>query len=403
MKKILISITIVLLVFTLSTCFFTGNTSVSVSPVIKAIGMPTGITSVELTVSGPGMNTIDVVYDSLPSTIDLTVPTGSHRTFELVVYVDTPIIAATSYKGTTTVDLSQGNAEVNLTMRVGSTKLIIPDAFNNRIIQIDDMAGNNWSTVTQGGLIGWPAVDFLPWDIDFDNEGRILIANNGDMMASPIIWRINSISDPVYTPLNIGTAWGYIAIAADRKNNLIYFASTTQLYSCNNFGTDLVSTYDMTGITTINGLAVDENGVVYIADSGSDSIFKYNPISQSIIGSNSSVNLNFPWDILVKDDHIYVANYAGVDNWKIIKFDQNLDSEVGFGKISGDTDTTPNYFRGPRKFIAISPKKFYLIDENGSSFGDVERVVAFSDEFSSIWEAFEPSTIGQTPFIFYDC
>ena len=172
MKKILILLTIISLVFILSTCFFTGNTSVSVSPVIRAIGLPTGITSVELTVSGPGMNTIGVVYDGLPSSIELTVPSGSDRTFELVVYVDNPLSAATSFKGTTTADLSQGNAEITLSMELGSTKLVIPDADNTRVVQIDDMSGSGWTEKINPGLPG-----FIPYDIDFSPTGQIYIAN----------------------------------------------------------------------------------------------------------------------------------------------------------------------------------------------------------------------------------
>ena len=226
MKKVLLALAIFSLIFIYSTCSFPGNSNVTVSPVIRAIGLPSAsnITSVELTVSGPGMNTISIVYDSLPSSIELSIPSGSDRTFELEVFVDIPIIAATSYKGTATADLSQDSTTIYLTMGVGSTKIVVPDPewFNGevtepRITQFDDISGGNALSLDLAALLlqGLTGVStFNPYDIDFDSEGRIYIANYDSSTSSGII-RIDNILGT--NPFFIATGSDTTAIS-DRKS-----------------------------------------------------------------------------------------------------------------------------------------------------------------------------------------
>lgn len=402
MKKIYFTLIIISSLLILSTCVFVGDSTVTVSPVIKAIGIPTNITFVELTVSGPGMNTIVIVYDSLPSSIELSIPSGSDRMFELVVYVDDPMSAATSFKGTAIADLSQGNAEITLSMGLNSTKLVIPDNDNNRLVQIDDMSGSGWKEIINSD-IGCP-INIDPNDVDFDSQGRIYIAIDTASSTDPFIIRIDNLDAVTYTTIIMGKATPCVALTADRKNGYLYYATSMELYRCNFDGTNDTN-LTTAGIAAIQGLAVDQNGYLYIADYAGNNIIKYDPINQITVETSTSTNLNAPWDILVKDDYIYVANYAGADDFKIIRFDQNLGSELGFGKAAVDyLDTAPNHFQGPHRFIAILNKKFYLIDEEESSpLGqeDVEKIVAFDDELSSSWEAFDPSSIGQTAFGFY--
>ena len=319
MKKTIFIVLVLSLLFTLSTCYFTGDSTVSISQVIKAIGLPTDITSVELTVSGPGMNTIVVVYDSLPSTIELSIPSGSDRTFELVVYVDTPIIAATSYEGITTVDLSQGNAEITLTMGVGSTKLIIPDYWNNRIVQIDNISGSGWIHST-GLSIGYGADNqFDPYDIDFDAQGRIYIANNDNTLGGVI--RIDTINDILYDPIvSLGSV---ITIAIDRTNSFLYYATTSQLYKYD-LEDSINNPIGMDTINSIRGITVNEDGILYVAGMDNiffqDSVFRYDPVSQVVTATNSNASLNEPWDVLVKEDRLYVTNFNPVVNSWLHKF-----------------------------------------------------------------------------------
>lgn len=397
MKKTIFIVLVLSLLFTLSTCYFTGDSTVSISQVIKAIGLPTDITSVELTVSGPGMNTIVVVYDSLPSTIELSIPSGSDRTFELVVYVDTPIIAATSYEGITTVDLSQGNAEITLTMGVGSTKLIIPDYWNNRIVQIDNISGSGWIHST-GLSIGYGADNqFDPYDIDFDAQGRIYIANNDNTLGGVI--RIDTINDILYDPIvSLGSV---ITIAIDRTNSFLYYATTSQLYKYD-LEDSINNPIGMDTINSIRGITVNEDGILYVAGMDNiffqDSVFRYDPVSQVVTATNSNASLNEPWDVLVKEDRLYVTNFNPGGSLKILSLDHNLSSDEWYGDSPPPED--PGYFYGPRRFIAVLNRKIHILDEGFS--GNRESILAMDNIGPwDNWDVFNAEDIGETKFALY--
>jgi len=429
MKKILIPLIIILLVFILSTCFFTGNTSVSVSPVIKAIGLPSAssITSVELIVSGPGMNTIGVTYDSLPSTIDLTVPSGSDRKFELTVHVDIPIIAATSYKGTSTVNLSQGDAVVSLNMGLGSTKLIVPDRNWNsgitpRVLQFDDISGSNaflLNFATLGPLLtaaGYTLSTFAPYDIDFDAGGRIYIANRAGSTESGFI-RIDNITglNPIYK--NRDSVSGINALTVDRKNGHVYYSTGTSIYRSDldgNFEDILIITAGVASIQTIQGMAFAENNLIYIVGTTpatTPTVFQYDPILELITANYTMPNAIFsnPWDVITKDDSIYVSNPEGADGWKIIKLSKDLLFPEGYG-IKKTTalyapDMAQGHFYVPKRFVAILNKKITIMDDNSDGIeGALDKLVSMDDITGSNWETFPTSGDGQSLFSFYaDC
>jgi len=408
MKKILIPLTIISLVFILSTCFFTGNTSVSVSPVIKAIGLPTDITSVELTVSGPGMNTIAVVYDGLPSSIDLTVPSGSDRTFELVVYVDTPIITATSFKGIATADLSQGNAEITLTMGVNSTKLVIPDFNNSRLLQFDDINDTTAAVLDSGNptfntFLTTNMLSFGIYDVDFDNDGRIYIAENGSGSGQGVV-RVDNI-------LGTNPSWfgsshaGILALTVDRPNDLIYYSNGSGIYRSDLDGNgELTFTINagVDQIQTIRGMAIDGNNL-FVAGAnnlGQPRVFKYD-IGSQLVTAIYSTNLNTPWDVLVKDDFLYAANLQGIDDSIIIQLDKNLIFSYGYGiaSVSGVADTVQDHFYGAHRFVAIMNKKITIMDED-PTFGDnLDKLVSIDDITGLSWDTLpEGADDGQSLF-----
>lgn len=410
MKKILLIVLVLSLMFILSTCFFAGNTSVSISPEIRAIGLPTDITSVELIVSGPGMNTIGVVYDGLPSSIDINVPSGSDRTFELIVYVDTPIIAATSYKGKATVDLSQGNAEITLSMGLGSTRLIVPDSFNNRLLQFDDISDSTAEILLAASL---PVTTLNPYDVDFDNEGRIYIANSVFGADGGFI-RVENIIGT--NPFLFGTGHNNIdTLTVDRYRSLIYYSDGSNIYRSNldgNFEGALTITNGVESILTIEGMTIAGNGLIYITGTttigSTPTVFQYNPDTQKVTAYYTMPNAItiFPWDVCIKETSIYVTNPNGADGWKIIQLNYDLTSPIGYGinktTAFGLYDTSPGHFYNPRRFAAILNKEISIIDDYDSEGAD--KLVSIDNITGANWKTLPTADKGQGLFeFFYGC
>ncbi|MDA3937727.1 MAG: hypothetical protein PF693_00245, partial [Spirochaetia bacterium] len=127
-----------------SSCFMGELSSNMITPEIRAIGLPDAsiVDSVTLKVTGAGMDPVEVSYSSVPSVINLSIPEGNDRTFELTVGTG-PAYTGTiaTYSGTATADINADGAVVTLDMGIGSTKIIAPDPANHRIVQIDDMSG----------------------------------------------------------------------------------------------------------------------------------------------------------------------------------------------------------------------------------------------------------------------
>ena len=385
MKKLLITLIIISLLFILSTCFFTGNTSVSVSPVIRALGLPTDITSVELTVSGPGMNTIGVVYDGLPSSIDLTVPSGSDRKFVLDVYGTIPFSAATSYQGITTIDLDSGADTITLEMYAYESKLLAVNSYIGvnfaRIVQLDDMTGTGWEEIVQGDLALWTG-SFSPRDIDIDGNGTIIVANNSTIAATPILYRLTNIFATTFEPLALssGAGGGGIAVAVDRQNEVIYYATTTQLIRCDYLGSSIKNNFDMAGITIIRGIAVDDEGMLYIAHD--NQVQKYNPnIGNGVTSTIYSTGLLNPQDISVKSSFIFVTDVDTIStNHKIVKLDLNLNY----------IDELPNSgsfpMWGPRRFVGKRNRKIYFADDQDIFNND--KLVTIDDINGNGWNTY---------------
>lgn len=415
MKKILYIPVILLLVFILSTCAFTGNSSVSVSPVIRGITLPSSsyIGSVELTVSGPGMNTIVIVYDSLPSSIDLAIPSGSDRTFELVVNVDIPIITATSFKGTATADLTQDSVTVYLTMGIGSTKIVVPDPmWNNgltpRISQFDNINGTNALSLNLAALLvqGLTGVaTFNPYDIDFDSQGRIYIANY-DFGGSGGIIRIDNITG--LNPVLIGTSSGAVrTLSIDRHNNQLYYTDGGSIYKY-----DLISSSDINiGFAgeSINALAVKGN-YLYMVDS--DVLVKYDLKSSMFVESTDSGNIpqisNLE-DILIKDNSIFIANEGGPSGYKILELStSDLSLKANYGNTVTTVSTSKGNFYGPRRFAAQMNKEITIIDDfnnNDAAEINFDKIIQMNNINGDNWITLPaPSTAdetGQTLFEFF--
>lgn len=402
--KALSLIMVVILSSTLTSCYDPSMVSKTVKPEIIVRSLPADIatiTGAQLTISGPGMDTLTLNYTTLPTSIDLTLLPGVDIFFELVVYVDNPISAATSYIASTTVDLEPGEVTVTLDMYTNEVKLLTANPYDDlgveqaRIIQIDDMAGTGWSEIISTDLVDWVS-QFNPWDIDIDSNGTIIIANNDNSLGNVVLYRIADISSTTFEPLALSTGLGCIAVTVDYQNKVIYYATSTQLYRCDYLGANVKNNFDMTGITTIRGMTVDDEGILYIAHD--TQIKKYDPNSgNGVTVANYSTGLLNPEDVVIKSPFLFISDVdTVVTNHKIVKLDMDL----------GYIDELPNSgsfpMLSPRKFIAKRNSKIYFTDDE--NFVNNDKLVALSDIDGSGWETY--GSYGYTTGLFsfaYGC
>jgi len=404
--RLAVGVLLLLLVISFTGCiFFAGSDTGIAVPNLTIKGAPSDITALSLRITGPGMAPVESYYSSVPSSIEIEVPAGVDRQFELLAYPSS-ISAAVSFKGTATVDLAAGETtEIILTMDLNETKLVIPDRAltggTRRLVQIDDIYGTGWEELLT--IVGVP---IRAHDTAFDSMGRIYIADNDGTDRRVV--RIDNIAgdNPIY--IQEASIGALVAVSVDRKNNLVYFSDGTDLARSNLDGT-AATQLTITGIVTIRGMDIDKDGMLYIAgETGgfSPRIFRYNTTTNSVDATYGPGNLVAPWDILIKQEHLYVANVNGANGFKILKLDLDLNFQEGFGNnASGPYDTTPGNFYNPHRFIAISNKKIYLLESvNSSGIDGYKRIVSMDNigPWDS-WDTFYAEDIGETPFIFYNC
>jgi hypothetical protein len=344
----------------------------------KGTTAPTSITSLVLNITGDGMDGIHQLYSTIPTTITVEVPAGKSRFFEILAYT-----ASVTFRGATTLNLSgEETIDLPIAMNLYKTKIIVPDYGNQRIVQIDDMSGTNWTTKTSfTGFTG----NFVPYDIDFDNLGRIYIVNWGYSTGDGRIIRIDDITSNSCSAIATqGSNTTKQAIAIDRENNILYYSDSSMPYLYKyNINTDSEDSYLTVDSPEgyINGLALGNDGYMYIT-CGSDYkyIIKYKISTASIeryITNNISDTANYvswlnnPFDITVKSGYVYIADRY---NKQVIQLNTNL---VYQRSLSFSSDETYTFF-GPHRFVAILNKKFYVTDDDEytqariSAFDDIE-------------------------------
>ncbi|HEB11216.1 MAG TPA: hypothetical protein ENI06_08400 [Spirochaetales bacterium] len=407
--RLAVGVLLLLLVITFTGCiFFAGSDTGIAVPNLTVKGAPSDITALSLRVTGPGMSPVESYYSSVPSSIEIEVPAGVDRQFELIAHVGpSSLSAAVSFKGTATVDLAAGETtEIVLTMGLNETKLVIPDYRNNRLIQIDNISGAGWTALI-GTDIGWTLSDFEPYDVDFDSQGRIYIANNFASTGFRRVIRVDDISGSNFFAFS-DKASSIVALTVDRQNDYLYYSSSNQLWRVNLDGTADVSRIINVGvdqIQTIRGMAVGEDGMLYIAGNnnlGLNRIFLYDPFAQNVT-TIYPTNINTAWDVLVKTPYIFITNRNGAGGYKIIQLDTDLGFIAAYGNQSPAADDIPGNYYGPKRFLAILNKKISILDE--ASINDVgfqgDRLVSIGDIAGTAWETYGQTGTGTGRFEFY--
>ncbi len=366
------------------------------------------ISSYVLMVSGSDMDTITQTVAGTESDVVLEITDGTARTFSATATVDPsdPGVLL-ELSGTDTIDLTAGTAAsvtVNFN-QIEDLKIVIPDSLNYRIVQIDNMSGDNWLE-KEWDDIGLAADYLRPNDIDFDADGKIYFANNYASTEFGRVFVLDNMADTSVTGLP-DQGSGITSLAVDRVNALVYYSDGSNLWRCDLDGTNGEAlSLAGTTIAYVRGIDVDNSGILYISGNSitrSSAVFKYNPATETEIAKNEHSELSTAYDIIVKGADIYVANYWAADGYQIMQFDTALDFVDSFGDHSdmppSGSETTDFFW--PRRFIAIPAKKITIIDENDNS-GNADRIASFSDIDGSEWETFTPSDVGESAFEFFD-
>ncbi len=367
-----------------------------------------GVSSVMVTISGEGMDTItkEFTYDTPTDTtwtIKIEVPQGSARKFEVTASVPNSVNAILGYYGSSTADISEENKTVTVHMGISRMKIITPNpndgggGIDASLIVMDDINGTSWQRITSSDLNLWGPVKFMPWDVDVDQSGNIIVVNNDSTLYqggdTGRLWMITSFTPTIsYTVLQDLTGGPpLVAVAVDRQNSKIYYASGDTVYWCGYtpFGTSDTVTTDY---SPIEGLAVDE-GFLYIASD--TKVIKYDlgqnseSTSVTITGGTTAV----VEDVMVKGDYVYVADSA---NKQIVRLNK---SDLSYaGSYTGPTSG----LYGPRRFVGTLNEGICFIDETDEC--DDGRVVYIKDIDGTVYTTYGTFSISSSDigsFSFY--
>ncbi|MGD0724595.1 MAG: hypothetical protein ABSB63_03445 [Spirochaetia bacterium] len=346
--------------------------------------LPANVSSVALIVGGPGMETITAQYPVGTTTATLTVPSGAARTFTILA--NTPSV---TFGDNVTADLAPNETKVvDLTPTLTASQIIVPDYLNNQIVQVSDMKGTGWTTLIDdvNGL--------YPYDVDFDAQGRIYIAdpNRGILWTEDITGPFSPLTG-VYSPYNI------YSIAMDRVRGLLYYVYSSEGCQLRRIqvtsGLDELVDLGSQGVylNNVQGIAVDSDGFVYIANNSPGEVLKINPnpdpLYPTLMQSYSST-LSYPYDVLVNGNYIYVSDPGDI---KIVRLTKDLTLVDSFSGPASDP------LGGPERFVAILNKPITVIDEGGSG-GD--RIVSFNDMTGAGWRTYGSTGSGEGQFEFYN-
>jgi hypothetical protein len=393
----------VILLAGVSSCYYipTGSRAIA-RAAITARDIPANIASIALIVTGPGMLPIQESYPPTAESVDVDVLAGPDRTFTLLLTT-----SSATLKAETTVDLRAGEIrQILFTPKLAGTDIVIPDAQNNRIVQVSDMTGAGWIAKGYADFGGSITRNLQPWDIDFDDRGRIYIANTGTGSAIGGVIRIDDIAHVSPTGyVNIDTAVRANTLAVDRANGYVYYTTgSSPMYRKNinslTVGTDAPDVFDLfaeSGYITnfgTTGIAVDRDGYVYITNSMTSDVLKYDPRlpAGSRVVASTTAGSGSPWDVMVKDDMVVVSGSTPKQLWF---FDRSLSplAPPSYGGPGGDP------FLGPERFLgAADLQAIHVVDEDVSV---VNRLVFLEDSAGTGWTTYGSTGAGAGQFNFF--
>ncbi len=353
------------------------------------------VASINVRVSGPGISRSET-FSSGTEKIVIPLPEADNVRFDVEAEKKSvgsgPVY---SYGEASYADLRRGETtEIDILMKPYETKVLIPDFGDGRVLQLDDLnvAESYYEIIPSGWEEFSPSAS--PNDAAIDGNGRIWISQESGAVAAPLI-RINDITDS--SPLSTSAA-NIDAIAYDRKNGFLYYVDGPSRLGRIDTGPDVPGSPQILDPVPAAGdgilssaVAVDSEGhVYYMVLSSPAALYKYDPGSDTLLATYSDSDFGFStFDILVKNNHVYVLNPDGPDGKLVIKLTKGLGFAGSFGSTA-DPNVAGGFYR-PTRFAAPTSRDIYVIDDGAASDEPyANRIIRFSDIDASGWKVFSP-------------
>ena len=285
---------------------------------IAAEVAPASFSSITVRVTAPD---IGVMEETFPPSgiVSMNIPAGALRTFEVTALVspynpDIPLTwtAAESFRGVTRANLPSGSTvSVPVFMRLETTKIIVPDYYQNRLAFLNDMNDSPNSLTAADYSGNWVAIT-QPRDVDFDARGRIYFVYQSGLSRCDDLGGTGGLS--LYNSPSI------LAVAVDRIRDIVYFTDGTTVFRRKLDGSlprSMNGTVNTGGfLTGILGLDVAPDGDVLVS---AMDLYTYNNGFFMLDGSASNAGIKASFidtqfiagmvpDIMIKGGYVYVLN-----------------------------------------------------------------------------------------------
>ena len=349
---------------------------------ISIQGAPSTLGDMDLTISGPGMSDINKTVSRDSDSLVLDVPVGPDREFEALRYLNGDTTAF--YKALSTASVTPGGAQVTLPIALRS-KTIVPED------------GEKLHLYDAGSWESRGADD--PYDVDFDEFGRIYVANSTDgavPVGSGSIVRVDTFTGAV-TTIYTGD---YISVAVDRDNQWIYMLGSAFE---DNEGTVFRMRYDGSGQETVvtssdlpvqsdfgfqlpaTGIDVGEDGTLYVSqqdyvsavDGDTGEVLR--SFQYATYGTDASrpnyASADFAADVSVQNGSVYLLLEKTERLGSIVRIDKGLTSILNeYGSSGNTTPTNAGEFGTPRRLLVTLNQRITVADAGVSEVYAVDNL-----------------------------
>ena len=275
----------------------------------------------------------------------------------------------------------------------------VADTYNDRIVHVDDMLGDNWTSYGVAG--SGPGQFQQPWGIAVDAAGRIYTVDSGNNR----VVRIDDLSGDNWT--EIGTLGS--GVKQFNYPHGIWVDASGRIYVCDGENGRIVRMDDMSGtnwttygsvgsgagqFTQPTGITLDATGRIYVADAMNNRLVRIDDMTGAnwtALGSNGNGVGQFSAPSGVWIDTaglIYVADMA---NDRITRMSDMLGT--GWSVLGGVLGTGVDQFINPYSVCVDSSSTIYVAD---SQSGRIAR----ADEMSGLgWTSYGTEGTGQNNFM----
>jgi hypothetical protein len=366
---------------------------------ISAQDVPPEVETLDLAISGSGMGEISATVDRSVDAVVLSVPTGPDREFDgVAAFPDSIQSFAKAFSDRKLADVPPQGVQVPLSLLLSETQLVVGSPHLSNNIGMREDRSDTVTSIADYNTLGLLASSSLrARDLDFDEQGRLFVANTDDTFSSDGgVFQISDINDTADFVVRGGVEAS--AVAVDSEESRVYFVdsgvSPPTLQSVGFDGSGLTN-HDLSDLPfygstmAITGLDAGPGGDLYISgfDTASSPLVsgsaRFDPDSDSVVSSYDT-SPDEPYDVLAKGNNVYVLRVDQSEPSSrpsgVYQLTRSM-SEVDSLATTGDPTSNVGEFDSPVRFTAKENSGFYVVDD-----GDSSVVVYFEDMSGSGWQ-----------------